>query len=73
LGFRGLGSGFLTRNIIGIQGFGLRVSGELEGFHQSPNHSVDYEGFPPPNLEGDVTKFAPHEALKSIARRKVAF
>ena len=27
----------------------------------------------PPNLEGNVTKFAPHKALKLIARGKLTF
>jgi len=34
-------------------------------------HTVDFEGFMPQNLEGSVTKFALHKALKLMwARRK---
>ena len=36
-------------------------------------HTVEYECFVRSNFEGDVTKFAPHQALKSSACDKLTF
>ena len=40
----------------------------LEDFNpDATSHTVDYMGFVPLYFDGNVTKFAPHKALNSIA------
>jgi len=38
-----------------------------EGAAREPHPTVEYEDFIAPQIQGHVTKFAPHQAQKSIA------